>query len=115
MKYIKTYETIEDELQIGDFVICKEKENSYTYSIYSQDDYEKLQYFLENNIGLIKKKGKRATSQPYYKVFYDYLPDNIKQYFSPKNLRPIYKEEILYHSSNKEDIEQILNAKKYNL
>jgi len=109
MKHLKTFENInthlrtqKEEPKVGDYVICKE--------IYST--YPDVKKFTINNIGTII-----STSEPYpfvYLIAYENVPYNIKYYFENDTLYMSFKE-IVEYSENKEDLEAILAANKYNL
>ena len=106
MKYIKTYEDVNNEPQIGDYVLCKQNEGFAKKSINN---------IISKNIGKILSK-----FVDYYIVYYDcFIPEKLKYFFSnfngPKYSRLIKKYEIEHFSSNKEDLEILLKLKKYNL
>ena len=109
MKYIKTYENIDSEPKIGDYVICIDK---------GQDDEEFID-FLSNNIGKIVSIGIKLYISYDYVVQYEYIPEEIAYYFHTynknKNSRPMNINEIIEFSENKKDLEMYIDAKKYNL
>jgi len=105
MKYLKKYEdSTKDEPQIGDYVICEQKEGFAKIHINS---------IIRNNIGIILE----ITDKENYIVYYDCdIPQMLKRFFNDRvNSRIILKNEIIYFSPNKEDLEVILSANKYNL
>jgi len=115
MKYIKTYESINKGTpKIGDWVICYEAD--------SIADFMPRVIFTRNNIGQITETG---GNSPYTYVNYFNVPKeilyNIKQKYigfdisDGKFERGMLENEIIYWSKNKEDLEAILSAKKYNL
>jgi len=115
MKYIKTYENInEDAPQVDDYVICEE------YS-----DERELDIFLANNIGKIVDIEKNTyfagIKDIIYWVKYDSnIGEELETSFNfgkymEKNTRPFDKKEIKYWSKNKEELEHIISANKYNL
>jgi hypothetical protein len=120
MKYIKTYENIEDfrtsrEVQIGDYIIAKFIFNKIW------DDY------INNQIGKLTK-----NEHPYnYQAKYDVSEDIYNSYFKHKRkgdrdfikgekgkryiIMHFNKNNIRYFSPNKEDLEILIAADKYNL
>jgi hypothetical protein len=107
MKYIKTYEDINKEPQVGDYVIC--------------DDYfDKLTEFEANNIGQITSIDDDVDNGAPYNIKYNNIPYNIRTWFFYNDdhnygIRPMSIEEIIFFSSNKEEVERYLQANKYNL
>jgi len=104
MKYLKTFENIENVPQVGDWIIAKD-----AFDIDIVNDY------LNNNIGLVYKKTYSNNDQ-YVKYFN--IPTEIKHYFKDGDNNDtmfISKKEIFAFSSNKKELESILAAKKYNL
>ena len=98
----KTYESInEDEPELGDYVICKE---SHEHEIVVQN-------FLSQNIGKIVEMNKGYK----YIVKYKNIPNDTKKYFIYQGTRGMDRNEIKYWSKDKEELESILNANKYNL
>lgn len=102
MKYIKLYESL-DKPQIGDYVIC--------------DDVTIPQ--IINTIGRIEKYYRYSNiTYPYYIKFDDDFMDSLDSeelsYFE-NGLRKMSKNEIIHFSSNREDLETIINANRYNL
>lgn len=107
MKYIKKFENLQTEPQIGDYVICKE--------IFFSEKKEELNNFLKNNIG---KYINYETSKPDfpYEVEYENIPEIIKKNnFGDDNCRYFTRDEILYFSSNEDDFESYIISNKYNL
>lgn len=114
MKYIKTYEEINDNIpQVGDYVILNDD------STFDNDDMNYLN-FIKTSIGYIFKKPNVKFSY----IKYDNIPDNIKDYFQYSDYSEGLKvgncilandSNIQYWSKNKRELEPLLNAKKYNL
>jgi hypothetical protein len=98
MKYIKSYENINSEPQIGDYAIAN--------SIYC---FSKTQNFFKNTIGKIVE-----IKSELYKIEYDDddIPDNISLDDNSFNFK---KYEIIFFSSNKKDVDAFLYSNKYNL
>jgi len=111
MKHLKYYKhSTEDKHtkspQINDYVICTDD----TFSDKTSPTGIALDEFLKNNIGIVIKPYKQT-----YEVRYNYIPNNVKNYFSMNNIRSFYPKEILYFSDDKEKLEQIILNNKYNL
>ena len=98
MKYIKSYES-KSKPQIGDYVKIRSL----------GQDITPFKIFLDNNIGKIKDINKKNVY-----VHYEYVPDNFKLSF-PKDSRVFLSSQISEFSKNKEDIELIISANKYNI
>ena len=126
MKYLKLYEeNIENKPKIGDYVICEDKSIALD---------EESKEFISNNIGKIIdeiEQNKQCYIEQYkqcYIVKYDYntIPDLSKRWFGSisktgyayskeEDSRVMFLNEIIKFSKNKEDLEDYLTAKKYNL
>lgn len=116
----KLFENISQKLKIGDFVICK---------YYSNNDYQKLSDFISKNIGILMKKDGGDTVKVEYfpisnedkKIFRKYRKDQgfdnpkSKFNFSPDNYLIFDLDEVEYWSNNKEELETLIQANKYNL
>ena len=113
MKYIKVFR----EPKVGDYVACEEN------LLFSSEDDLSNHNFISNNIGRITKIEEEGPYRDSYKdkvyiayiVEYDNVPKDKKYnilYF--KNLFFSLRE-IKFWSKNKEDVEEYLTAKKYNL
>ena len=128
MKYIKTFEQKKHKEtlnigkpKVGNYIIYKDSKKSTCEVDILFDE------FVANNIGKIYKKRKFASNLTTgegsgYLVEYDNIPKKIKDYFHTETdnfneplIREAKKDEIIYWSKNKEDIEMILAAKKYNI
>ena len=62
MKHLKLYEDIETEIQLGDYIVCKDELFEYPTKNNDKDFVD----FISNNIGKVIKKG--------YKIFFRFLP-----------------------------------------
>ena len=117
MKYIKTYEMLQTEPEIGDYVICKETFVSMTKSITLN--------FIAENIGKIigKCKCNQSDINPsLYIIEYENIPKEIRSEFDLSdndryyyNVRVMYEKEILHCAKDPKELEIYLAAKKYNL
>ena len=106
MKHLKEFESIENNPQIGDYVICTDK-----IWIGQTDE---LNDFLLNNIGQCIKIDINFIQGYLYVIKYDNIPIFL-DYFNKSNYRNMGRDEILYFSPYKEDCETYLAANKYNL
>jgi len=112
MKYIKTYESIEsiiEKPQIGDYVIFDTTDMDYS---------NQYKIFLNTHIGKIISMYFFLTSNRISVKF----EKNENEKKLNKNERAWLREEhhidksyIRYNSKNKEELELIINAEKYNL
>jgi len=109
MKHIKEFENLNNtKPEIGDYVLCKENDFS-------------MSNFLDCNIGKILEFVKKDNGiDSMYIIEYSNVPRNLRYRFFPPNnnynyLRFSHIDNIEYWSKNKEDLEPILQAKKYNL
>jgi hypothetical protein len=115
MRYLKTYEAINDNLQIGDYVICK-----------TDTGDEKIIDFIENNVGQYVRyitNNKEVVDNFRYVIEYENVSFELSNYsytFSyerdiPNICMRVDRDEIIKYSKNKEELETIINANKYNL
>jgi len=106
MKYLKKFENI-NEPKIGDYVICVNYENT---------DLKILDDFLSSNIGKIVRD-KTNVEKFKYSIKFENIPKNLKG-FTENGVGDeiIFRsDEIAHFSKNKEDLEHIIDANKYNL
>jgi hypothetical protein len=108
MKYLKTFELDKNEPEVGDYVICEESK------------YPNIKKFISTNIGKIiyyiddtESIGYKLYKNYRYIVKYNNMPKKFDS-FNNKTRR-MKRDEIIHWSKNKEDLEIILNSKKYNL
>jgi len=102
MKHLKTYEMIEEEPQIGDWVVCKDQSPAIP---------DKEADFISSNIGKISKFN---GSDTYFHYIVYYKDSENNRYFVGHE-RKMNRKEIIYHSKNKEDCEAFLAMNRYNL
>jgi len=108
----KLFETLnEGEPEVGDYVIV---------DMYNSDSDNIIKDFRSNSIGLIWKK----EDDDFLYIKYFNIPKNILKYFyfsdysdglNIGNSIFINKKWIKYWSKDKEELEPIISAKKYNL
>ena len=98
---------------IYDYVLCKE-----------HDSNKYLDLFLENNIGQIIKFNFISQHYNSFVVEYTNAPTGILDYFYSENSRiyrtmiisdTMMKSDIIKFSSNKQDLEIMIDSNKYNL
>jgi len=111
MKHIKEYENLNNnEPEEGDYVICKD----IFISGYRMSK-KLLDLFLSNNIGRIERINININR---YYIVYDNIPEGCKNSFMTYHnfqVRDFFRKEIKYWSKDREDLEVILQANKYNL
>lgn len=120
MKYIREFENFDSKpVKVVDYVICDDMISDITG----------LESFISNNIGqlilidqaYIDKLNsgiERTEGDEYaYHVKYDNFPKNYHEFCisGTDNTISFAEDEIIYWSENKEDMEDILLANKYNL
>jgi hypothetical protein len=103
MRYIKTYEELNvGEIQVGDYVICEILKFSKYYDI----DYVN---FINTHIGVVEVVN---IINNYVRIEYG---ENVPGNDMIVTYTYLDTEIIKYWSKNKEDLEVILQQKKYNL
>lgn len=110
MKYIKKFES-NIRLLKNYYVLCYENPIKF---FYQEDDTNE---FINNNVGKYIEI-ERDFDNP-YKISYDNVPGKLLNDFiideNNNIIRYFSREEIIYFSKNKEDVETFLLSKKYNL
>ena len=104
MKYIKKYESINNEPQIGDYVLCRE---------INANNIQVIQWTAVN-IGKYIDFNDLDYNYPYL-IRYKNVPNDIRSYFFHNDVpscRTMKRDEIILWSSNKEDLENII---KFNI
>lgn len=111
MKHLKIYENY-NEIEIGDYVICESGKSNYNIQ------FKKLNDFIRNKIGkLIDIDNKSIPGSIYYIVEYDNIPDNISNFKRSRNESAftMHKIDIINYSKDKNELESIINANKFNI
>ena len=115
MKYLKTYEIIHsDGPKVGDYVIC----SVGNYDIPEwYDKKDELTKFISNNIGVVTHI-KKYSLYGDYKIKYE--KSNLVKNFCrvrdwKNNTFEMDFNQIKHFSKNKEELEAILAANKYNI
>lgn len=113
MKYLKTFENIEINPKIGDYVICDANTGA-----------PRLNNFIKNRIGMClgphysgnNPELKQKLSHR-YRIKYDNIPDDVERDYFPflDKTRSFYKKDILFFSQNIRDVEAFLTSNKFNL
>ena len=99
MKFIKTYEEIVNDIQLGDYIIG--------YSAYAD---EKINNFLKNNIGKVV-----IIDENVFDVEYESNIDGHNGITNNVWTFNKFDDYVIYHSKNKKDLIDTLNTIKYNL
>ena len=114
MKHIKKFESL-DEPQVGDYVACEE---SWMFAVSE---------FISNNVGIFKFKYDFDNSEyavkydfdnSEYVIEYDNIPEEFLDYFDhleSGDCRDMTRDEIKFWSKDKSEVEDYIEAKKYNL
>jgi hypothetical protein len=116
MKYIKRFESIKEDIKVGDYVIIRDDIKGYS---------PEYLIFLRNNIGVIKSiepgisfsdifLGAPAKKDIVTVEFDKAFSDN-QRHEKINDVGVFYSGNIDSWSSNKEELQWILDAKKYNL
>lgn len=101
----KIFEKLNELPKIGDYVLLDI--NNYTSSPKIWQD------FIKNNIGeIVEIDTEHGGLSFIYKVKFENIPENVKDTFF---IHYDYINSFLYWSSDKNELEMILNTKKYNL
>ena len=113
MKYLKTFENV-NEPQIGDYVAVEEE----FYA--SSDATDQLFDFTSTHIGkIVTYKPNHFKGENVFCVKYENVPEKLQYAFEDVNLQKMCRNmllvEIKFWSKNKEDVEEYLASKKYNL
>ena len=104
----------EGKPEVGDYVICEEIPQSTPKFLYAE-----VIDFLKNNIGKIKGYDVDTDyeGEGKYIVVYNNIPLKLVTYFMYANGkgRRMFEEDIKYWRKNREELETILAATKYNI
>ena len=95
--------------KVGNYVICEEGMIGGNPNNVSRP-YIELNNFLINNIGKIIKN----EDNPLIKVKYENIPSELNHHFHNNTIKTC-RDDIIYWSKNKEELETILTLKKYNI
>ena len=118
----KIYESISQKLKVDDFVICK------YWSNFPGDNYAKIVGFISNNIGVLRKIDGDMVKVEYFPTSIEdkkalrkfrkeqgFDNPKAKYNFSPDNYLIFDLNEVEYWSDNKEELEMMINSKKYKI
>jgi hypothetical protein len=115
VKYLKRFEEVNvDDPKVGDYAIFFDEIGYIDSGVYVH--FNEYLYFINNNIGEIIKIENKDNYK--YHVKFENVPIDIIRYFdfaSDYYYLRFHKEEILYWSKDKKDLEPYIQAKKYNL
>jgi len=119
MRYIKTFENLNDSPGIGDYVVMCDDMKSDTVSGVNFEN------FINSNVGRISDIRKDTMNRDMvYDITYLNIPTDIMHMFQSvvKNNGILtgltttwFPEDVIFFSNIKEDVEAFLNSKKYNL
>jgi len=100
MRHLKKYESIGDDLQIGDYVLMKSKTGD-----------EELADLINNTIGQIID-----IDNYYHEIKVEYkFPKNILSNWNIENVRIFSISQIIASSTNKKKLKLLAQTNKYNL
>jgi hypothetical protein len=111
MRYIKSYEELNNEPQIGDYVYCYLEDHTV-------NDFLN---FINSSIGKLIDVRYNYDNTSSYAIMYENIPKNIKFWFDnnifsfENNMEEPGLASIKFWAKNKEDLEDMLAADKYNL
>lgn len=105
----KIFEKLNELPKIGDYVLLNTEEYEDSAKIWRE--------FISIQIGkIIKIKTEHGGISDIYEIKFENAPDNIQEYFlRSDNTISVRIERFKYWSSDKNELESILNSKKYNL
>jgi len=110
MKILKFNESFNiGEPKLGDYAICIAANKNY-----KEDD---LNDFISENIGIIVVEKYNNDRKYPYVIKYENLPSNLIRYTNSddNDTIPFKEDEIIYWSENKEELESIIESKKFNI
>ena len=116
MKYLKKFENIKKSLNLGDYVICEETPSSG----FEKQRFKDIIEFERTNIGKYVKSI-NGNGKFKYAIYYDDIPQEFKDKFFMKEgdidkyCRVMSRKEIIHISKNKEELEAMINANKFNI
>jgi len=121
MKHIKTYEEVNiNEPEVGDYAIIKNDSIYFNTTPWKSENDINYLNFIKSSIGYIFKKPNKTS----YLIKFENIPDIYNKYFQFSDYSDglkfgnsilVYDDDIEYWSKNKEELEHILAANKYNL
>ena len=106
----KLYEEVMRNPEVGDYLLCDE---------YNADDAdEEVFLYTKTHVGQIIKQKNSTQFLVKYDIDFDtcgFTQDRFQFETDPNGVRTMNKNEIQYWSRNKEELEQILVVKKFNI
>lgn len=105
----KIFETISTQPNLGDYVI-----------IDGADKYDEFNDFVKNNVGRIIKVGREhGGNGKVFTVKFENIPERLTyqklNFFYTDGTRKCTAQHFKYWSDNKEELESLISAEKYNL
>ena len=107
----KIFENVNTLPKVGDYVFINTHDD---YQLQASKNYES---FLKNNIGqIIDSEIEHGGISIIYKIKFENIPDDIQsRYFGKYNYKKFRIESFKYWSSDKNELEVMMNTEKYNL
>jgi hypothetical protein len=111
MRYIKLYEELNvHEPKVGDWVILQLHSIDFL-TVLANNENEKFNNYINIHIGKIVSYMKNSYME--YGIFYENFPEIFEDLY--RNPVPVHTAQIKYWSKNKEELQFIIDANKYNL
>jgi hypothetical protein len=111
MKYIKKFESILNKIEKGDYALFHyDKLAEYSYNTKLTPE---LKSFINDNIGIVDIVSVEGNNWIY--VIYDNVPYNLLHKFNNGSGILLDKDALVDFSKSKEDLEDKISAKKFNL
>ena len=99
-----------DGPQVDDWVICTSQAHKLDPNNHQENELEMYIDFMSNNMGKIVSSKKLGVWN--FDIYFENFPEELSGWLNPVLFAKDY---IDFHSPNKEDIEAILQANKYNM
>ena len=103
-EFDKLENTVENNLKIGDYVVCTPNPPSKNIS---NKELLELTNFINNNIG------KCVFMDRFYRIQYENIPHSLLDYFNMKDFRFFSPDDIKFSSPNKEELIPYIQSNKF--
>ncbi len=116
MKHLKSFERTETykDINHGEYVILNIKHH-YLFRSFRNSNSQKFLKYINCTIGKVLT----VLNTNEIILTYDNIPNNVTQFFNYNNHQKYHMtfniDDVEFHSRNKDDVEEYLQAKKYNL
>jgi len=108
MKYIKNFESIKDNPEVGDYILAKyNSKNDFNTSI------NNLKNFINNTIGIVHSLD-HIRNSCYFNIKYENIPKNIINFFDD-DIKRFNIESIVEFDKDLEHLKFKIEAKKFNI